>query len=143
MNLIMFNFLGNFKWFKGLNKNHVYALLGFILIILISIPLAEKLSKRYKINNEIKDLEKKISTIENKNNEFSNLIKYLESDEFIDEQARLKLNYKGPGENVYIIKGAGTSSSTDTVNQALNPVEITTEKKNPNNFVKWLAYFFK
>lgn len=131
------------NWTKSVNIRYLYAIIGFILIVAISVPLAEKLSKRYKINKEIQDLEKEIALMESRNNDFSGLISYLESDQFINEQARIKLNYKQPGEDVVIIKNntaASTTDSTDSINY------LTIEDSKPelnNNFFKWFDYFFK
>jgi cell division protein FtsB len=136
------------KYLKKLRSNfridarYLYALTGLILIILISIPLAEKVSKRYTINREIKELEQEIARIESKNNDFSGLIDYLESDQFINEQARLKLNYKSPGEEVLIIKDANNATTTADAQAAdYSGVGQVQSLKKANNFVKWFNYF--
>ena len=74
---------------KGNRKKNIFlriiynpkflALVGLIIIILISFPLAKNVSKRYKINQEIKDLELEIAEYELKNKDLKQLIKYLES----------------------------------------------------------------
>jgi len=48
---------------KIFSSQKLLALLGLIIIILISLPLAKNVSRRYRINQEIKELEKEISAI--------------------------------------------------------------------------------
>ena len=46
---------------------------GFLIVIGISIPLAKNVSKQYRIGKEIKELEKEISYLENSNSELQRL----------------------------------------------------------------------
>ena len=85
-------------------NSKLLALIGVVIIILISIPLAKKISQRYKIDQEIKEMEREISELESRNSGLSDAISYLESNEFVEEQARLKLGLKKQGEEVAVIK---------------------------------------
>jgi cell division protein FtsL len=131
---------------KKENKNFIsrilyspkfFALVGLILIILISFPLARSVSKRYQIDKEISDLDKEIAEVETKNKDLKQLINYLESDQFVEEKARLNLGLKKEGENVVVIKGdplvASGSPSGDDKSRA---------SENFSNFQKWWNYFF-
>jgi cell division protein FtsB len=117
---------------KYLNQK-LFALLLIILIVLISIPLAKNISKRYEVNIEIRDLEDEISGVEAKNKELGNLIDYLKSDQFLEEQARLNLNLKKEGEKVVIVKNETLATTSESNNPG---VEIS-------NFQRWINYFFK
>lgn len=119
-------------------------LVGFIIIVLISIPLAKNMSKKYKVNNEIKDLQKEINDLEGRNTDLKELVKYLNSDRFVEDQARLKLNYKKPDEEVFIIKGMeDDNTSLDRKNPSYNiPGLNKNEAKKENNIIKWWKYFF-
>jgi len=116
--------------------------LGFIIVVGISIPLAKNVSKQYRIGKEIKELEDEITYLENNNSELQQLVKYLESDQFALEQARSNLNYKQPGEEVVVIKN-------DDDREGENPAAIAAggtknasieAKSNPG---RWWNYFFK
>ncbi|MDD5072034.1 MAG: septum formation initiator family protein [Patescibacteria group bacterium] len=80
------------------------ALVGLGLVIFISFPLAKNVSKRYHLNREIKELGEEIADFESKNKDLKQLITYLESEQFVEEKARLNLGLKKPGEGVVIIK---------------------------------------
>ncbi|PIR12715.1 hypothetical protein COV49_04510 [Candidatus Falkowbacteria bacterium CG11_big_fil_rev_8_21_14_0_20_39_10] len=112
------------------------AFLGLLIIVLISIPLAKKVSKRYVIDEEIKGLETEIQELGEKNKDLKEFITYLESDQFLEEQARLNLNLKKPGEEVVVIQ-----ENLDQGAEAEN-LALSEGKKNRSNPEKWLAYFF-
>lgn len=132
--------------FKKIFSNQVFiTLLGMIIIVLISIPLAKNISKQYKINNEIKLLQEEISNLKGKNTNLKNLISFLESDQFVDEEARKNLNFKKEGEEVVVIKDkildkTGTNDELNSNYQINQPKEKKTKRlSNPE---KWLKYFF-
>ncbi|MEK7203235.1 MAG: septum formation initiator family protein [Patescibacteria group bacterium] len=122
------------------------AMLGLIIIILISFPLVKNVSRGYKINQDIKELEKEIANLESKNSNFKNIISYLESDQFVEEQARLKLGLKKEGEGVVVIKNKlnkTEDNSAATIGSIFNITGLS--KTNPikqiNNPQKWWKYF--
>jgi cell division protein FtsB len=142
--------------FKKNNKNKinyffsakVLAFLGFCLIIAISLPLSKSINKHYKISKEIKDLEREIKNMEDKNNNLNKLIKFIGSDEFADKQARLNLNYKKEGEEVVIIKNKeeAQNEKISSVNATANSQPDNNQKENlinNSNVIKWLKYFIK
>ena len=61
------------------------------------------------------------------------ILKYVTSDSFVEEKARIELNMKKPGEKVIVIKGENTEESLEKN----NPVE----KPLLNNPIKWWYYF--
>lgn len=122
--------------------------LGLIIIVLISYPLSINISKRYKVNKEIKKLESEIASIENKNSDLKNIIKYLESDQYIDKQARLNLNYKKEGESVAVIKNKDEQDNKISASEEKNNLYTIKESKNENNILgifdnptRWFKYF--
>lgn len=123
------------------------SLMGLVLIILISIPLAKNASKRYEINQEISKLNEEIESMAKKNKELGGLINYLESDEFVAEQAKLNLNYKEAGEEVLVIKDKEAENAIIEDNVQNSPYDIKkpalSPKKETSNPRKWLDYFFK
>ncbi len=124
------------------------ASLGLIIIILISFPFIKNTLKQYKINKEISELKKEIADLQNKNVDLKNFVSYLESDQFAEEQARLNLGLKKPGEEVMIIKNANenslieNSSSSQTIFSIPGYEKIKPEVKKSNP-EKWLNYFLK
>lgn len=123
-------------------------LLGLAAIILISFPFAKNAVKQYRINKEISGLKKEIAALENKNVDLKNFVSYLESDQFAEEQARLNLGLKKPGEELTVIKmaagqaPAGAASSGATIFNIPGYAKLGPEAKRSNPR-KWLNYFLK
>lgn len=122
-------------------------LLGLAAIILISFPFAKNFLKQYRINKEISALKREIADLQDKNVDLKKFVSYLGSDQFVEEQARLNLGLKKPGEELIVIKpvseeaSSGTSSESTIFNIKGNAnAKPAVKKSNPK---KWLGYFFK
>jgi cell division protein FtsB len=114
-------------------------IISFLLLLIVALPLINNLKKQYKVNQEIKELEHELVLAEDKNNELKGLIDYLESDNFVEEQARLNLNLRKEGEDVAIIKDV----SDDAGGVLSDNITYSQDKiNNKNNAQKWLLYFF-
>jgi cell division protein FtsL len=123
------------------------ALLGLIIMILISFPFVKNTLKQYRINKEIGELKQEISDLQNKNVDLKNFVSYLESDQFAEEQARLNLGLKKPGEEVMVIKTdnnkASTSTSTSSTMFNIPGYEKAKPEVKQSNPEKWFNYFLK
>jgi len=109
------------------------AIVGLIFLLLIIIPLAKTYSQRRLVEKEIADVQKEIAEFESNNQELQEMIAYLESDQSLEEQARLNLNLKKPGEEVIIIEDKDLKKSQ---------FQESSNQKQVSNFVKWWNYFF-
>lgn len=134
------------NYFEKFNQKFL-TLLGLAAIVLISFPLAKSMVKQYRINKEISGLKKEIGNLQNKNADLKNFVSYLESDQFAEEQARLNLGLKKPGEELTVIKPATGEVSAATSSGATIFSIPGYEKARPeakqSNLRKWLNYFFK
>ena len=126
------------------SKQFLLTLVLIGLLVLISFPLSKNWRQKRSIDQEIKSLELQAKELEGKNNNLKNVLDYMQSDQFVEKEARTKLNYKKAGESVVVIEGRpGESPVTET-----SPFEIPPEppktKELPAtvNFNKWLDYFF-
>jgi len=115
-----------------------------VIIILLSIPLYNNFHRRQKINREISDLEAEIKQAENKNTDLQKLIKYLESDQFVEEQARLNLNMKKPGESVAVVKNSSEAATKDGAQQIISSTLPEAGVATTAGYASsWWRYFFK
>jgi cell division protein FtsB len=136
----------NKNWLTRLLFHQVtLSVLGFLILFAISVPLARNVSQRYRISQEVKELEQEIGELGKKNSELKNLINYLQSDQFIEEQARLNLNYKKEGEKMVVIKEKNESTTSEEVDANIftgkNSDQFQT--KSISNPQRWWRYFFK
>ena len=134
-NCAMINRRGKF-FSKIIYSPKFLALIGLGLVVLISFPLAKNVSKRYHLSKEIKELDKEIAEFESKNKDLKELITYLESEQFVEEKARLNLGLKKEGEKVAEIKDDNFATTASLL--AENQGNLGTFF----NLRRWWNYFF-
>lgn len=106
-------------------------LILIVLLVLSAVKVIREAIVRYEINKEIAALENQLGDLESKSNKLGNMIAYLKTDQYIEKEARTKLNLVKPGE-----KQINFTSSTDSLAQ------VDLSKKSPN-YIKWFNYFFQ
>ncbi|HRY63104.1 MAG TPA: septum formation initiator family protein [Patescibacteria group bacterium] len=104
-----------------------------IFVFVASAAYKENKGQRRAVNN-INTLEQEIAKLENKNMELADLIQYLKSDDFVDREAREKLNMQQPGEQVMLVPKEGESDS--------GQVSGASDIQERSNWQLWQEYFF-
>jgi len=84
-------------------KVRVSVLIAVIIFVYMFIATGEALWQNYQINQEIAQLKIEIIQLESGNVQLKNLIAYLKTESFREKEARRKLGYKKPGEQVVAI----------------------------------------
>ena len=97
-------------------------------------------NQQSKVDQEIASLKTEIAKAEGKNSELKKMIAYLESDSFLDEQARLSFNLKKPGEKAVVIQ---TGTSETPLFELGTSTENESKQADKNNYQRWLDYFFR
>lgn len=120
------------RWFLGV---------VFIVFMLIGISLVKELFRSHQINNEIEQLEQQIASLEQNKQHYQEFVEYLKTDRYLEEQARLKLGLKSPGEHMLII--ADEKTTNETTKQLNSGIlgSLDKEIEYMSNPEKWLAYF--
>jgi len=123
-----------------------FLMLGLIWLV---VNVVSVYYKKYKINKEIEDLKAQIANADKSDQQISEMIDYLSSQNFLEKQVREKLNMKKPGEEVVIIeppKQQATSvqevlPGNDKTGKNDN---LTQEPPKPeSNLAKWWKFFFR
>jgi cell division protein FtsB len=104
--------------------------LGLVLV-LIMVTTAQVLIRKYEVDRQIANLEERAEEINRKNLELSELVKYLNTPEYKEREARERLNLKKEGEIVLAVPDQLKESDS----QSAAPLE-------PSNPEKWFNYFF-
>ena len=120
-------------WYRLVSSQRFIAIIGLVFLVLIIFPLAKTYSQRRLVEKEISDVKGQISDFEKQNQQLKDLIAYLQSDQSLEEQARLNLNLKKPGEGVIMIEDKKAN---------INEILATTTDSTGSNLVKWWRYFF-
>ena len=105
-----------------------------VIFFLLIIALGRESYFNYQTNQEIKELQKKIENLQKDNVELTETEKYFQSEEFLEKEARLKLNLIREGEKLIIVK-----------EEEKNSVEEQSEEEKSesvSNFRNWWRYFF-
>ncbi len=137
--------------FKTLNSK-IFLLVALLILLAIGFGLAKIIIKHLQIKKEFSNLNKKIESLNENNNELSNLIDYLNTAAYQEETARQELGLRQPEEKVVVITknnsaaadgpqsnpAVQNNSQPETPGQNAPPAADTIS--NPN---KWLRYFFK
>jgi cell division protein FtsB len=118
----------NFFWRKAL------PVLGFVVMIYTLFSLSKVVWRNYQIEKEMKTLKADIQLLEEENQRLTNLITYFKTDAYKEKEARQRLGYKKPGEEVILVPNIDDKSYTTTETEATQP------KKN---YQLWWDFFFK
>jgi cell division protein FtsB len=129
-----------------------------LVITFLGLSLGREMIRSRAIDAEIEDLQAKADALTASNQEMLNLQTAMQTESFIEREARLKLGLKKPGEMVVVIqdedKGLargrataegeqmetkGTEDPNDPLGYVIDRTEETTVVANPT---KWWYYFF-
>ena len=107
-----------------------------IIIIIVGIILIIKLCgdilRLRRVTDQVKLAKKKVEQLEDEKRELLKKKEYYQSEEFIEQEARNKLNMARPGETIVVLPQAVDKSS--------GPGEKKTEEFQ--NWQKWWKLFF-
>ena len=125
--------------FKRLATSKVLIVFEVLILVVLGISLGKEVVRKYQIENEIEDLQAEVASLEQSNIELNSLISYFGSDDYKEEQARLKLGKQRPGESVITVLGAETEPETnENADESSN--QLASHKQS--NPTKWWDYFF-
>ncbi|NLZ74292.1 septum formation initiator family protein [Candidatus Falkowbacteria bacterium] len=120
-------------FYRFFSSQRFLAMVGLVFILLIIFPLAKVYTQKRIVEKEINEVKEEIAVFEKTNQDLRQMIDYLQSDQSLEEQARLNLNMKKPGEQVVVIENLPIATTADEINK-----NTTSE----SNFKKWWNYFF-
>ena len=107
----------------------------FLIVISLIISLSRSIIKLTKAEDKIQDVKNKIISLKKGNEDLNNQISRMESDFFIEKEARDKLGLAKKGEIVLVLP------SSENYESLINP-DSTTEPNLPlPNYKKWLKVF--
>jgi cell division protein FtsB len=108
---------------------------GVLLIIVICYSLAKQAYDSLQVESRVDAETDKLLSLQKKNTELKKQLEGVNNPEFIESQARDRLNFSRPNETVVII-------SQNDINKILGTVPEKQSKALPN-WQGWLRLFFK
>ncbi len=121
------------SWWRSLLSSGWLFAGVLVLLLFFSVSLVREVMRKMEIKQEIKKLEEKISSLESDNRELESLIQYLQTEEFIEEEARAKLSLKKPGEKVVAVP--------ENLEVNSNEQQLSSQEEL-SNWQLWWKYFF-
>ncbi len=130
----------NRSWFTS----KWFLVLVLIVFVLIGIALGKEFFRSHQINKEIAQLQDEIKELEGKNSDFSEFVEFLKTDVYLEEQARIKLGMKAPGEKVVVLKESNSDSAQELGGEKKFTSDgVQVELRKQKNSSKWLSYFWR
>ena len=109
-------------------------------IIMLGYKIYGVSYEKYQINKKVTTLDTVMAGLSQKTEDLKALVGRLEDKDYIEKEARKKLNFQKPGEQPVIItkKGAGANNSL----AAKNNTASSTKDKEESNIKLWYNMFF-
>lgn len=115
-------------------------LIAGALFVTFSVSIIRELVNGHQIRQQVQRLQHQVATEQNRQSQLQDLIDYLGSPTFQEQEARLKLGLKKNGEQVIVVPatntpvtGLSTSTTTESVDSMGKPIS------RPQ---RWWNYFF-
>ena len=118
------------KFNASLFMSNKFLLVALLVAILFAVGFARVYVKNYSSIKEIEQLEQEAKRLETEKVSLLGLLDYVQSDAYVEEEARKNLQYKKPGEEVVVFKDPQSTA------------ENKTSDEYKSNLVLWWEYFF-
>lgn len=122
-------------------RSRWFLLIGVILVGYTFFVLGKMVWMNYQRDQEIRNLEKEVQSIERENQKLSDLIAFFQTETFKEKEAREKLGVVKPGEKVLVFP---ENKETEKNILEEKPQDKTEEDEGKiTNYQKWWNFFFK
>lgn len=116
-------------------------ILSLLILVFFTVNLTRAIINRQDLLSDINVLQEEIDGLESRSQELVSLIEYFKTIDFVETEARTKLNLKKPGETIIIVPEEEMAES-EAGNKSAESILITAEVKDINNIHRWWNYFF-
>ena len=127
---------------KRILSSKLLLIISLLILIFFTLNLTREILNRRDLQQEIKLLKDELDGLKGRNQELATLIEYFKTIDFVETEARTKLNLRKPGENIIIVPAEQSSAET-LASAAEGQILITAEVKDISNFQRWWNYFFE
>lgn len=125
----------NNNW-KQIFYSRWFLLVLFALSILLIFSYIRAYYQEYKVRTEINGLREELDSLQSKKIKTMEVLKYVQSQAFVEEKARTELNLLKPGEKLAVIPSGSVKNSIG------QPEADLIKWSNVKNPIKWLKFFF-
>lgn len=125
----------NEKW-KQVFYSQWFLLVLFLLAIFLVFSYIRAYYQESRVRSEIDTLHEEVETLEAKKIKTVEILKYVQSQAFIEEKARTELNLLKPGEKMAIIPSGSMKADIG------QPKQDLLKWSSVKNSIKWFKFFF-
>lgn len=138
------------SFLKNLFGLRIFLVINLVILFFLALSFGKEFMRNYDIQKEINELQARADDLESRNSEIAKLSTVIQTEFFVEREARLKLGLSKPGEKVVIIEGVQeltdrgaerTGDVIDHINQFTSDDEAV-DLKSINNVTLWWYYFF-
>lgn len=122
----------NWKKFFG---SRLFIVVALVVAIMIVFGYVRSYYQDLQVRSQIEDLQDQARSLEGKKLELLEALKYVKSNDFVEEKARTEFNMVKPGEQVAVI------SSTLPLKQDRQDQNNMVALNDIPNYIKWWRYF--
>ncbi len=117
----------------------IFLVANAAVLLVVGVSTVRETYRGWTVDNEIKTLEQKAQDLEGKKNELADMAMKMQSQDFIEQEARAKLGLQKPGEKVVVLEGVSVGQATWKGSQpAADAKAADLYESNPH---KWWRYF--
>jgi cell division protein FtsB len=129
-----------------MKKSGVFSSILIIMVLtaagFVSYKALKESKRSQQIENEIESLRQEAEKIRQGNNSLQDKIAYFETQDFQEREAKEKLNFQKPNENVAIVKPVPKDENQDSEKKEVED-KVPEETEKISNYQKWWNKFFK
>lgn len=119
---------------------------NLLVVVFLGMSLGREVVRSRAISGEIAQLQDQANKLATRNIDLSELKTAMQTEVFIEREARLKLGMKKPGETVVVIQDEASPAQQDENQDPNDPLGLVGENAEGNvavaNPTKWWYYFF-
>lgn len=113
---------------------------GCLVVVMLAVAVGRQTARRYRIEQDRTKLDAQIETAASRNEELTQLLQYLKTPAYSEEQARLRFGMAKPGEKVAVVGESNVGSTAQEDSAMAQKSETSPESLKPRQ--SWWRLFF-
>lgn len=127
------------KTLQSILQSRALIVVEVVIILVLGVAIAQEVIRKHDIDSEVSRLEQQITTLEDQNVHLAQVLKEMMSENYLEKEARQKLDVQKPGETVVLIPQNSDTGKEIIVETSQNSSSDDIEKARPS---LWWEYFF-
>lgn len=129
---------------KRVLSSKIFLFFLLLAVIWIGLVSVRAYYKKYQLDQEITALKFQIGKLDKQDQDLSQLLKYFDSSNYLEIEAKDKLNLKKSDESVVMVPEAAISQelATQQATSGVGQSFATQPSVAENNLIKWWNYLF-